>query len=190
MGQENKDIRSALMNRAIDYLGRYSASRRRLGEVLGRHATRRLGDVDPDDIADVIAQVVEECARYGYIDDAVFARTQARNRRRAGQSQLAIRRGLQLHDIGDDMASAALEDADAWTGDGELAAALRHAKKRRLGPYFTGKPDEDTYIKQLGSLARAGFSFDTATAVMLLDGPSEAEERLDELRLDAADANG
>ncbi len=50
------------------------------------------------------------------------------------------------------------------------------ASRRRIGPYFTRESDDDTYRKQLASLARAGFSFTTAKAVMALGSADEAEE--------------
>ncbi len=36
-----------LMNKAVHYLGRYSASEQRLREVLSRFATRKLADIEP-----------------------------------------------------------------------------------------------------------------------------------------------
>ena len=49
-------------------------------------------------------------------------------------------------------------------------------------PVFEDAGDDDTYRKQLASLARAGFSFATAKAVMALGSADEAEELAESLR--------
>ena len=165
-----------LMNKAVHYLGRYSASRQRLREVLHRFAMRKLEAHEEVEISRAIDAVLDDCIRLGYVDDAAFALSRARNKRRSGGSTLAIRRSLAEHAIGQDLADEALAAADEATSDGELTAALRLAARRRIGPYFTRQRDDDTYRKQLASLARAGFSFATAKAVMALDNAEEADE--------------
>ncbi|GIS12147.1 MAG: hypothetical protein CM15mP115_12980 [Alphaproteobacteria bacterium] len=146
-----------LMNKAVHYLGRYSASRQRLREVLQRFAMRKLEAHEEAEVARAIDAVLDDCIRLGYVDDAAFALSRARSKRRSGGSALAIRRSLAEHAIGRDLADEALAAADESTSDGELAAALRLAARRRIGPYFTRESDDDTYRKQLASLARAGF---------------------------------
>jgi regulatory protein len=169
-----------LMNKAVHYLGRYSASRQRLREVLQRFAMRKLEAHEEAEVARAIDAVLDDCIRLGYVDDAALSR--ARSNRRSGGSALAIRRSLAEHAIGQDLADEALAAADESTSDGELAAALRLAARRRIGPYFTREGDDDTYRKQLASLARAGFSFATAKAVMALGSADEAEELAESLR--------
>ncbi|MCH1474923.1 MAG: RecX family transcriptional regulator [Alphaproteobacteria bacterium] len=171
-----------LMNKAVHYLGRYSASRQRLREVLHRFAMRKLEAHEEVEISRAIDAVLDDCIRLGYVDDAAFALSRARNKRRSGGSTLAIRRSLAEHAIGQDLANEALAAADEATSDGELTAALRLAARRRIGPYFTRQRDDDTYRKQLASLARAGFSFATAKAVMALDNAEEADELAESLR--------
>jgi len=81
-------IETRLMNKAVDYLGRYASSQQRLSEVLGRFATRKLDQHDPDEIAAAIAATVTRCQALGYVDDDAFAQSQARSHRRQGRSQL------------------------------------------------------------------------------------------------------
>ena len=136
-----------LMNKAVHYLGRYSASRQRLREVLQRFAMRKLEAHEEAEVASAIDAVLDDCIRLGYVDDAAFALSRARSKRRSGGSALAIRRSLAEHAIGRDLADEALAAADESTSDGELAAALRLAARRRIGPYFTRESDNDTYRK-------------------------------------------
>ena len=197
-----------LMNKAVHYLGRYTASRQRLREVLRRFAVRKLDSHDKEEKArsvaasqaDEIAQichsefiraypkatraievVVDDCVRLGYVDDTAFALSKARSKRRGGRSALAIRRSLQEHAIDADLVDEVLAAADEDTSDGELVAALRHAARRRLGPYATRPGDETTRQRHLASLARAGFSLGIARQVLDLEDVDAAERLVGEL---------
>jgi regulatory protein len=171
-----------LMNKAVHYLGRYTASQQRLREVLRRFAVRKLVSHDGADVARAIDTVVGECVRLGYVDDTAFALTKARSKRRGGRSALAIRRSLQEHAIDPDLVDEALAAADEESTDGELVAALRHAARRRLGPYATRQGDAATRQRHLASLARAGFTLGIARQVMDLEDADSAEQLVAELR--------
>ena len=175
-------VEQRLMNKAVHYLGRYTSSRQRLREVLQRFARRKLEHFEPAEISRGIDAVIADCVRLGYVDDAAFAMTRARSKRRGGRSALAIRRSLAEHDIDDTLVDAALVAADETLADGELAAALRHAARRRLGPYARVEPDDAARQRHLASLARAGFSFDIARQVMRCEDVAAADALADSLR--------
>jgi regulatory protein len=170
-----------LMNKAVHYLGRYTASQQRLREVLRRFAVRKLDSHDKAEVARAIEMVVDDCVRLGYVDDTAFALSKARSKRRGGCSALAIRRSLQEHAIDADLVDEVLAAADEDTSDGELVAALRHAARRRLGPYATRPGDETTRQRHLASLARAGFSLGIARQVLDLEDVDAAERLVGEL---------
>ena len=71
-----------LMNKAVHYLGHYTASQQRLREVLVRFAERKLDAHDADEVAVARERVISDCVRLGYVDDAAFALSQARSKRR------------------------------------------------------------------------------------------------------------
>ena len=171
-----------LMNKAVHYLGHYTASRQRLREVLRRFAARKLDTHDGAEVARAIDSVITDCVRLGYVDDTAFALSRARSKRRGGRSALAIRRSLQEHSIDPDLVDTALAAADEDTTDGELAAALRHAARRRLGPYATRACDAATRQRHLASLARAGFTLGIARQVMDLEDVDAADALAGELR--------
>ena len=183
MADDNSPAKRRLMNKAVHYLGRYTASRQRLREVLGRFADRKLDAHDADEVATAREQVIDDCIRLGYVDDASFALSQARGKRRAGRSGIAIRRALGQHAIDDEIVHAALAEADDGISDGELAAALRHAARRRLGPYARNSVTEPKdRQRQLASFARAGFSLGLARQVMDLETADDADALADDLR--------
>ncbi len=177
-----------LMNKAVHYLGRYSASRQRLREVLGRFAQRKLEDLPPAETKAAIETVIEKCASFGYVDDAQFAATQARSQRRQGRSRMGILQRLRVHRLDDDIISDALTGADEGISDGELMAALRFARRRRLGPYQTIKTDDPAKRqRQMASLARAGFNMGICRQVMDLEDEVAAEDLAEQLQDVSAD---
>ena len=180
--EERPPAERRLMNKAVHYLGRYTASRQRLREVLKRFALRKLESHDPTEVDRALEVVITDCVRLGYVDDTAFALSRARGKRRAGRSALAIRRSLQEHAIDPQLVDEALQAADEDMSDGELAAALRHAARRRIGPYARRDVDDAGRNRHLASFARAGFSLAIARQVMALEDADAAEELAEELR--------
>jgi len=182
-------IKTRLMNKAVGYLGRYATSQNRLREVLERFALRKLNKHNPDKIAAAIGATVNRCLTLGYLNDDAFAQTQARSHRQQGRSKINIRQRLRQHGLDDTLIDAALKEADKHSADGELLAACRFARRRGLGPF-----DPQKYVdakgreavmqrqqRQLGSLARAGFSMSVSQTVIGLQDMDAAEMLLDQL---------
>ena len=174
------------MNKAVDYLGRYATSQHRLREVLGRFALRKLDRHDPDEIAAAISATVIQCQTLGYLNDDAFAQNQARNHRQQGRSKRVIRQRLRQHRLDDTIIDAALDAADQHATNGELLAACRFARRRRLGP-FDGRQHDDSenyqaaMQRQLGSLARAGFTRAISYKVIELKDMGAAQMLIDQL---------
>lgn len=171
-----------LMNKAVHYLGRYTASRQRLREVLGRFAMRKLEHMPPTEVRDAIDVVIEKCVSYGYVDDAQFAMTQVRSQRRQGRSRIGIKQRLRVHRLDSELIDAAFEDVDNGITDADLMAALNYAKRRRLGPFKTrGHDDPSINQKHMASLARAGFAMTICSQIIGLEDPIAAEDLADSL---------
>ena len=181
-------IETRLMNKAVDYLGRYASSQHRLRDVLDRFATRKLDQHDPDEIATAIDTTVTRCQTLGYVNDDAFAQSQARRHRRQGRSQLGIRQRLRQHRLDDDVIDAALEVADEHAANGELLAACRFARRRRIGPFDHRQNDGDDrdaimlrQQRQLGAMARAGFTMAISRKVFDLADSTAGESLIDQL---------
>ena len=177
---------ASLHEAALNYLARYAATEAGLRRVLVRRIDRwsRL-QPDPDAAEPVVLAarsaldaVVKRLAEAGAINDSAFAENRVRSLVRSGQSTRSIQMRLVAKGVAPDMARAAA-NTDAET---ELAAALVLAWKRRIGPYRVAETaDAMARMKEMGVLARAGFSRDVAEKV-LETSPEEAEKRIFELR--------
>ena len=185
----NSPVNTRLMNKAVDYLGRYATSQHRLREVLGRFALRKLDKHDPDEIATAISATVTRCQTLGYLNDDAFAQNQARSHREQGRSELSIRQRLRQHRLDETIIDAALDAADQRYTNGELLAAFRFARRRRLGPFDRQQDDDEKDCqaarqrqqRQLGSMARAGFNMPVSRTVIGLKDRDAAEMLMDQL---------
>ena len=163
---------------ALHYLERYASSRANLKRVLMGKVERsaRFHGTDRDDGARAVEALLDRLANAGYLDDAAYARGRAISLHRAGHGAQAIRMKLRQKGVDDDTAWAALEALEEEAEAPELAAALRYARKRRLGPYRTPATREANAERDMAALARKGFSLDLARQVVLSDDLETLEQ--------------
>ena len=145
---------------ALRYVGRYATTRGKLRTYLARKLRERgwSGDAEPD-----VEAIAERFAELGYIDDAAYAlnKSQALAGRGYGKRRLTEK----LRAAGVDEASS--ESARAHADSQALAAALRFAERRRIGP-FAGAPvaDPRQRDKAVAAMVRAGHGFTLARAIV------------------------
>jgi regulatory protein len=165
----------ALARAALAYLERFASSAENLRRVLMRRVERaaRGGGIDRAEGAARVDALIERYRQAGLIDDRAYAEAAARSLRRRGGSARLVR--MKLAAKGVDAATAALALASAAEGDAdsERRAAEAYARRRRLGPFGPAAGRRERRMRDLAALARAGFDYDIARAVV--DG--EAGER-------------
>lgn len=161
-----------LQNAAAFYLERYPATAEGLRRVLNRRV--RKAEVADAPVMDNVEQAIEAIvARFveaGAINDKEFAQTKARALHRRGTSSRLTRQKLAHAGVdGDtlDRAMAALdEELDTNPAEREWQAAVALARRRRLGPFRVEKDRRDKRLRDLATMARAGFAFDLARKVI------------------------
>lgn len=175
-----------LANVALHYLSRYAASEASLRRVL-ENRVRRAVMADETFAADAEAQaslaqgidkIIETHKRTGVLNDQAFAEMKVSSLRRAGRSARRITQQLAQKGVKGEVIEAALEPEEGVDAqEAELKAAQAYARRRGLGPFRKGGPSEDRAIKakEIASMARAGFSFDTAKKI-LGAGPEDLED--------------
>ncbi len=129
-------------------------------------------DVDTEQAAVWVDQLLARFVRSGVLDDERYARALSASLRRRGLSRRNILKKLSEKGIDSSVAEQMLvatdadEHGDEDDIDPEFAAALAYAKRRRLGAFKRRERDRDTDRKDIGALARAGFSYDIARRVL------------------------
>lgn len=148
---------------ALAYLDRYETSEAGFVAMLERRVFKSAvahGE-DPESFASLIEEEVRKARDAGFIDNARFATNQVYQQRGRGASARAIAARLKAKGVADDLIQQALDNDER---DDE-AAALRYAKRRRLGPYRS-KQREERRERDMAALCRAGFSFGLAARVI------------------------
>ncbi|NQV48395.1 MAG: RecX family transcriptional regulator [Rhodospirillaceae bacterium] len=176
-----KVTRSSLENAALYYLERFATSVENMRRVLYRRVDKsaRHHETDPEEGRALVDDLIRRYVASGLLDDRVYANAQAITMHRRGKSTRAIRAWLMQKAASGEAIDQALENLAEDAVDPDLAAAIRHARRRRLGPYRTRQADEKTRDKELASLARAGFSYGIARRVIDAKDINELEEDAD-----------
>ncbi len=144
---------------ALAYVGRFATTRARLVTYLKRKLRERGWDGAE---APAIDSLAERLARLGYIDDASYALSKGRSLGQRGFGRRRVSLALRAAGVGEEDSRAANEAAAA----GALAAALRFAERRRLGPYSNGQTDPKLRQRGLAAMVRAGHDFDLSRRII------------------------
>jgi regulatory protein len=153
---------------ALRYVERFATTRAKLATYLTRKLRERgwTGEREAD-----VEAVVERLAGLGYVDDAAFALSKSRSLSARGYG--AGRIGLALRVAGVDEADGAAAKAHAV--DQSVEAALRFARKRRIGPFAPEIADPKQRERALSAMIRAGHGFALAKSILDLAPGSQPD---------------
>ena len=159
---------ASLKELALFYVGRFATSRAKLSAFLSRKLRERgwSGDRPPD-----VDGLVERFSANGYVDDSAYAMAKSRSLSSRGYGAARIRQSLRAAGIEEEDSAAARELADSEAAE----AAIRFARRRRLGPFAASRPEGKEREKAVAAMIRAGHSFDLARRIIDLEPASEQE---------------
>lgn len=167
-----------LHNSGLYYLERYSASSNHFTEVMLRKVKKSCAfhtDQNYEECAQMVRNLTQKLIRLEILNDDLYARGQVRALRGKGKSKRFIHGQLKTKGVPNGLIEKhmALYDEEHGRNDreSEREAALTFARKKRLGPFRTN--DRKTPEQELGSLARAGFSYDIAKSILELEESDE-----------------
>jgi len=162
---------------ALFYLERYASSTANLRRVLLGKVQRsaRAHGTDPAAGAEAVEALLARFQRSGLLDDRAYAEGRAVSLHRAGHSRPAIRARLAQKGVDTASIEAALARLADEAAAPDLAAALRYARKRGLGPYRRERRLERRE-RDLAALARKGFDLDLARRLVDAEDPAALED--------------
>ncbi len=157
---------STLQELALRYVSRFATTRAKLETYLHRKVRERgwAEEGGPD-----VEGIATKFVSLGYIDDAAFARAKANALVGRGYGAGRLRQALSVAGVSEEDSS----DARDLAASGAVDAALRFARRRRIGPFADGPLDPARRQKALAAMLRAGHSFNLARRV--LDTPPGEE---------------
>ena len=154
------------------YVGRFATTRAKLRAYLARKIRERGWDGarQPD-----LAALAERFAQQGYVNDAGYALAKAQALTARGYGKRRVAERLRGAGIEEQDSAAAREHSEKEA----VAAALRFAERRRLGPFAAAQSsDLREREKALTAMVRAGHGFGLAKAILALPpgAPIDREE--------------
>ena len=173
-GRKRKPLNAERLHElALFYVGKFATTRSKLSAYLNRKLRERgwEGDATPD-----VDRLVERLAGSGLVDDALYALSKSRSLSERGYGAARVRQSLRAAG-GDEEDGAAAHELAA---DEAASAALRFARRRRIGPFADAVPDRVGRERALAAMMRAGHGFDLAKAVVDAEPGSDLD--LEELK--------
>ncbi|HEX8534092.1 MAG TPA: regulatory protein RecX [Allosphingosinicella sp.] len=147
-----------LQRLALFYVGRYATTGAKLRSYLTRKVRERGWEGERPDLDAMIKRFKD----LGYIDDGAFASSRAASLQRRGYGERRVAQALQAAGIGEEDAA----DANAQAREGALAAALRFAERRRIGPFAAVELDREARQKAFAAMMRAGHPMEVVRRVL------------------------
>src|SRR5215213_8501903 len=120
---------------ALRYVGRFATTRAKLRSYLERKVRER--GWNGERTADA-ASIAQHFAELGYVDDAAYALAKSRALTGRGYGKRRLNDALRVAGVGAADSEGALELAETEA----VAAALRFAERRRLGPFRRAAHDD------------------------------------------------
>jgi regulatory protein len=172
--KRKKITQTYLENAGAYYLERFSASVTQFRRVMSQKIERSSKDhpdQNKEECLRLLETVVGKFISLGYLNDQSYAQALLHSLNQRGLSRARIINTLRTKGVDAELIESIMPEPDK---EQEKLAALRWAKKKRLGPFVINPRENDTQ-RGLASLARAGFGYDIANWVICLS-PREAED--------------
>ena len=153
-----------LKNIALYYLKRFETTSAGLRQVLRKRINDYAYQNKEFDLSEAYGwadEIISDFERYGCVNDERFAEMKIRDYAAAGKSMRYIRGKLREKGVSEEVVSR-LREAQAYD---EEEAALKLARKKRIGRFRNEGQRAEYRQKDMAALARAGFSYDIAQKI-------------------------
>ena len=162
---------------ALYYLGRYEASEQMLKDVLLRRINNaEKNGLETTNAKNAINNIITQMKEYGYVDDQRFASNKTKELFQKGKSKKNIINFLKTKGVSDNIINDIIRSLDDDNNHNtDINAGINYAKRKKLG-LFRQKLTENTIKKELGKMARAGFSYEIAKKIILAKNEEELKD--------------
>ena len=165
-----EDLTTNLKDLAYSYLEKYSPSKQQLKVyLLKKYLTKIKGSKSKKEVTSIINEIVSNLEKNKLLNDEMYSDSKARMFLRRGYSLNKINQSLRNKGIEDKYVKQSIEKIKEKQIEPDFVSALKLCKRRRIGPLRPENNRELFYRKDMGILARGGFSFDLSKRVLDLD---------------------
>ncbi len=164
------DLTTNLKDLAYSYLEKYNPSKQQLKVyLLKKYLTKIKGNKSKKEVTSIIDKIISNLESSKILNDELYSDSKARMFLRRGYSLNKIHQSLKSKGIEEKFVKQSLEKIKENQIEPDFVSALKLCKRRRIGPVRPDSNRELFYKKDMGILARGGFSFDLSKRVLDLD---------------------
>ena len=172
-----EDLTINLKDLAYAYLEKYSPSKQQLKVyLLKKYLTKIKGTKSKKEVSQIIDEILDNLEKNRIINDELYSDSKARMFLRRGYSLNKINQSLRNKGIGNEHIKNSIDKIKEDKIEPDFVSAIKLCKRRRIGALRPGSNRELFYKKDMGILARGGFSFELSKRV--LDLPLEEFNKL------------
>tara|TARA_B100001027_G_C16231911_1_gene315022 strand:- start:355 stop:915 length:561 start_codon:yes stop_codon:yes gene_type:complete len=165
-----EDLTTNLKDLAYSYLEKYSPSKQQLKVyLLKKYLTKIKGSKSKKEVTSIIDKIILNLESNKFLNDEMYSDSKARMFLRRGYSLNKINQSLRNKGIEDKFVRQSIEKIKEDQIEPDFVSALKLCKRRRIGPIRPESNRELFYKKDMGILARGGFSFDLSKRVLELE---------------------
>jgi regulatory protein len=165
-----EDLTTNLRDLAYSYLEKYNPSKQQLKiYLLKKYLTKIKGTKSKKEVTAIIDEIIQNLEKNKILNDEMYSDSKARMYLRKGYSLNKINQSLRSKGIDNKFIKQSLDKIKEDEIDPDFVSALKLCKRRRIGPL---RPDENRelfYKKDMGILARGGFSFELSKRILDLE---------------------
>ena len=165
-----EDLTTNLRDLAYSYLEKYSPSKQQLKvHLLKKYLTKIKGTKSKKEVTVIIDEIILSLEKNKILDDELYSDSKARMFLRRGYSLSKINQSLRNKGIDSKHIKQSIDKIKEDEIEPDFVSALKLCKRRRIGPLRPEANRELFYKKDMGILARGGFSFDLSKRVLDLE---------------------
>ncbi len=164
------DLTTNLKDLAYSYLEKYNPSKQQLKVyLLKKYLLKIKGSRSKKEVTAIIDEIILNLEKNKILNDEMYSDSKARMFLKRGYSLNKINQSLRNKGIDDKYVKQSIDKIKENQIEPDFVSALKLCKRRRIGPLRPETNRELFYKKDMGILARGGFSFDLSKRVLDLD---------------------
>ena len=165
--KEFEDLTANLRDLAYSYIEKYNPSKQQIKTyLLKKYLKKFQGSKVKKEVTEIIDSIVTGLEKNQFLNDSLYSDSRARMLFRRGYSLNKISHSLRSKGIDQKNITLSLEKIKTDKSDPDFVSAMKICKKRRIGPIRPESNRELFYKKDMGILARSGFSYDISKKIL------------------------
>ena len=165
--KEFDDLTVNLRDLAYSYLAKYNPSKQQVKTyLLKKYLTKFQGSRQKKEVTEIIDGIVSNLEKSQFLNDSLFSDSKARMLFRRGYSLNKISYSLKSKGIEQKNIQQSLEKIKNEKSDPDFISAMKICKKKRIGPMRPDTNRELFYKKDIGILARSGFTYEISKKIL------------------------